>query len=75
LDNDIKSLNKQIKKNSFGRTDYVDKIDDQGNVVIVSLSPNKFKIQGDSLFRLTGFFKIPQDSLNKAIYKSIISSC
>jgi hypothetical protein len=71
LDNDIKSLNKQIEKNSFGRTDYVDKLDDQGNVVIVSLSPNKFKIQGDSLFRLTEFFKIPQDSLYKAIDKAI----
>lgn len=67
LDNDIKELNKQIRKGSFGRTDYVEGLDDQGNVVLVSLLPKKFKIKGDSLFQLTSFFRIPQDSIEKAI--------
>lgn len=67
LDNDIKELDKQIRKESFGRTDYVEGLDEQGNVVLVSLLPKKFKIENDSLFQLTSFFRIPQDSIEKAI--------
>lgn len=67
LDNDIKELNKLIEKESFGLTDYVEKLDDQGNVVLVSLWRERFKVESDSLFRLTSFLKIPQDSIDKAI--------
>lgn len=67
LDYDIEQLDKLIKDKSFGLTDYVEKLDDQGNVVLVSLRPDKFKFRNDSLFRLTSFFKIPQDSIDKAI--------
>lgn len=67
LDNDIKELNKLIKKESFGRTDYVEKLDDQGNVVVVFLTPTKFKIQNDSLYQLEALFKVPVDSIGKAI--------
>ena len=67
LDNDIKELNKKIARESFGRTEYVEGLNEQGNVVVVSLLPKKFKIRNDSLFQLTSFFKIPQDSIEKAI--------
>jgi hypothetical protein len=69
LRRDKKELNKLIKKESFGRTDYVEKIDDQGNIVLASLTSTKFKIRNDSLFKLRSFFRISQDSIDKAVDK------
>jgi hypothetical protein len=64
---DFKELKKWTRKESFGRTEYLDGPNEQGLIMFVSLLPRTFLVKHDSLFELTSFFKISKDSIDKAM--------
>jgi hypothetical protein len=63
--------NIMLRRESFGRTVYVDKIDKEGNLVFGILEASTFRIKNDSLFQLMTFLKIPFDSLEKSAKKAM----
>jgi hypothetical protein len=66
----IDELNKTIKRSSFGLTEYFERFDENGSIVLVTLAPIKLKIKNDTLFKLESFFKIPFDSIGALLLEA-----
>lgn len=60
-----KYLEKEIKdkQNEFGKYSYIKGLNYQGSISLVNLKRNVFKVSKDSLFELTEFYKISNDSV------------
>lgn len=66
----LEELNEAIKRPSFGLTEYLEKFDEFGGIVLVTLAPRSFTVKSDTLFQLESFFKISYDSIETLIVEA-----